>query len=142
MDIGNADGLGLTRRTELARSYGVLGVDESKVDVLDHPYVVDATRYASPRISNGLFRELQDSITQAWNTSLVARIVKEYVEQHSIASVRVFSLVTSVRASLHTSFECDALVCAVYHNHLHFPSKIHPYLGILRLSISNAHAPT
>lgn len=40
----------------------------------------------------GLFRELQDSITQAWNTSLVARIVGEYVEEHGIASVRIFIL--------------------------------------------------
>ncbi|KAF8601571.1 LmbE-like protein [Ceratobasidium sp. AG-I] len=71
LSVGNADGLGLTRQAELARSYGVLGVEENKVKVLDHP-------------------ELQDSITQAWNTSLVAQIVREYVEEHGIASIITF----------------------------------------------------
>ncbi|KAG8737569.1 N-acetylglucosaminyl-phosphatidylinositol de-N-acetylase [Ceratobasidium sp. 428] len=71
LSVGNADGLGLVRRKELVRSYGVLGVEKKKVNVLDHP-------------------ELQDDIKRAWNRSLVAKIVEEYVRGHGIASIITF----------------------------------------------------
>ncbi|KAG8679899.1 N-acetylglucosaminyl-phosphatidylinositol de-N-acetylase, partial [Ceratobasidium sp. 394] len=69
----NADGLGLVRRDELVKSYGVLGVEEAKVEAIDHP-------------------ELQDDIKRAWNASLVAEIVEEYVRLHGIASIITFDI--------------------------------------------------
>jgi N-acetylglucosaminylphosphatidylinositol deacetylase len=37
LSVGNADGLGETRREELSRSLDVLGIDEDKRWVVDHP---------------------------------------------------------------------------------------------------------
>lgn len=39
LSVGNADGLGNTRREELFRSLDVLGVDADKRWIVDHPYV-------------------------------------------------------------------------------------------------------
>lgn len=39
LSVGNADGLGSTRREELTQSLNILGVDDDKRWVVDHPYV-------------------------------------------------------------------------------------------------------
>ena len=40
LSVGDADGLGSTRREELAQSLNVLGIDADKRWIVDHPYVV------------------------------------------------------------------------------------------------------
>ncbi|WWD18200.1 hypothetical protein CI109_102650 [Kwoniella shandongensis] len=45
MSIGNFDGLGEIRRKELVDSYAVLGVEQEKVEIIDHQYLQDGMRY-------------------------------------------------------------------------------------------------
>jgi len=105
LSVGNADRLGMTRQTELARSYGVLGVEESKVNVMDHP-------------------ELQDSITQAWNTSLVAQVVREYVEEYGITSIITFDQHGISSHPNHISLFHGALLAQRTHASLRAPPSI------------------
>jgi N-acetylglucosaminylphosphatidylinositol deacetylase len=43
LSIGDADGLGETRKAELERSLDVLGIEEGKRWIVDHPYVSDTS---------------------------------------------------------------------------------------------------
>ncbi|KDQ10283.1 hypothetical protein BOTBODRAFT_36393 [Botryobasidium botryosum FD-172 SS1] len=71
LSVGNADGLGDTRRREVEESYGVLGVRLDRVAVMDHP-------------------QLQDDITRAWDASVIAELIRPYVEKHDIDTILTF----------------------------------------------------
>ncbi|KAJ3535016.1 hypothetical protein NMY22_g6675 [Coprinellus aureogranulatus] len=71
LSLGNADGLGGTRRDELFRSLDVLGVDADKRWIVDHP-------------------DLQDNITALWDPVVIADVIKPYVVQHGITTILTF----------------------------------------------------
>ncbi|KDQ58798.1 hypothetical protein JAAARDRAFT_193318 [Jaapia argillacea MUCL 33604] len=71
LSIGDADGLGLTRKWELAKSLDVLGVEEGRRWVLDSP-------------------DLKDNITANWDPRTVADVVRPYVLEHQINTILTF----------------------------------------------------
>ncbi|KAH8101197.1 LmbE-like protein [Cristinia sonorae] len=71
MSVGNADGLGVVRKKELEASLDVLGIDQDRRWVLDHP-------------------ELKDNISVYWNPDVIASVVQPYVLEHSITTILTF----------------------------------------------------
>ncbi|XP_031131362.1 probable N-acetylglucosaminyl-phosphatidylinositol de-N-acetylase isoform X1 [Ipomoea triloba] len=71
MSTGNADGMGDTRKQELYLAAATLKVSPQQVNILDHP-------------------DLQDGFGKIWNSDLLAGIVKEEVDGHSIDVVISF----------------------------------------------------
>ncbi|KAI0078335.1 LmbE-like protein [Panus rudis PR-1116 ss-1] len=71
LSVGNAEGLGDIRRRELEGSLDVLGVARGKRWVLDHP-------------------QLQDNMTQQWDSVLVAEVIKPYLLKHNITTILTF----------------------------------------------------
>jgi len=71
LSVGNADGLGETRRGELQKSLRVLGIPPTHSAVVDHP-------------------RLQDNITQMWDSDLVAEVVRPYLRAHNITMLLTF----------------------------------------------------
>ncbi|KAF7970162.1 hypothetical protein HWV62_24868 [Athelia sp. TMB] len=67
LSTGDADGLGLTRPRELARALDILGVDEGKHWIVDHP-------------------DLKDDITATWDPQVIADVVAPYISQNSITT--------------------------------------------------------
>jgi N-acetylglucosaminylphosphatidylinositol deacetylase len=66
LSVGNADGLGFERRSELEDSLDVLGVPKDKRWVIDH-------------------LELQDNFTATWDKALLASIIKPFVVDNNIS---------------------------------------------------------
>lgn len=71
LSTGDADGLGETRRLELARSLDILGVESSDRWLVDHP-------------------ELQDNITSQWDPTIIAEVVRPYLLQHKFTVILTF----------------------------------------------------
>ncbi|KAJ6558680.1 putative deacetylase LmbE-like domain-containing protein [Mycena sp. CBHHK59/15] len=71
LSVGNADGLGEIRKYELESSLDVLGVDEGKRRIVDHP-------------------DLQDNFTTRWDVNVIANIVKPYVLENQINTILTF----------------------------------------------------
>ncbi|CAH9120229.1 unnamed protein product [Cuscuta epithymum] len=71
ISTGNADGLGNTRKQELYRAATTLNVSPQQVKILDHP-------------------DLEDGFGKFWNTDLLARLMKEEVDSHSVDVVISF----------------------------------------------------
>ncbi|XP_050209511.1 uncharacterized protein LOC126660192 isoform X2 [Mercurialis annua] len=71
LSIGNADGIGNTRKHELYQACAVLKVPLQQVKVLDHP-------------------KLQDGFGQVWDHSLLENIIEEEVSGHNINVVITF----------------------------------------------------
>ncbi|TYH75675.1 hypothetical protein ES332_D04G036600v1 [Gossypium tomentosum] len=71
LSIGNADGMGSSRKDELYRACVVHKIQLQQVNVLDHP-------------------ELQDGFGKVWNHGLVARIIEEEVYSHVIDVIITF----------------------------------------------------
>lgn len=86
LSTGDADGLGNIRREELDRSLGVLGVASNSRRVLDHPCVLPGS--STQRLSDILYRDLQDNITAMWNPATIAEVVYPFVNEHKITTVR------------------------------------------------------
>ena len=58
---GNFTGQGITRRTELIQSANILGIDRSRVTIVDNKY-------------------LQDGMDNNWSATLIAEVLLEYVQ--------------------------------------------------------------
>ncbi|KAJ8771965.1 hypothetical protein K2173_027142 [Erythroxylum novogranatense] len=71
LSIGDADGLGKTRKDELCRACAVLQVPLQQVKVLNHP-------------------ELQDGFGLVWDHNLMAQIIEEEVSAHEINMIITF----------------------------------------------------
>ncbi|KZP25025.1 LmbE-like protein [Athelia psychrophila] len=71
LSTGDADGLGLTRPNELARALGVLGVDDDKHWVANHP-------------------NLKDNFTATWDPQVIAAVVEPYISQNAITTILTF----------------------------------------------------
>ncbi|KAL0959910.1 hypothetical protein HGRIS_011575 [Hohenbuehelia grisea] len=71
LSTGDADGLGDIRTSELAHSLDILGVKPDHRWVLNHP-------------------QLKDNITVTWDTSVIADVVRPYVEKHRITTILTF----------------------------------------------------
>ncbi|EGO03869.1 hypothetical protein SERLA73DRAFT_175559 [Serpula lacrymans var. lacrymans S7.3] len=71
LSTGNADGMGERRRGELSRSLDVLGIDQEKRWVVDHP-------------------ELQDNITMQWNAEVIAETITPYILENRITTILTF----------------------------------------------------
>ncbi|KAH0826601.1 LmbE-like protein [Lanmaoa asiatica] len=71
MSVGNADGFGETRKEELSRSLDVMGIDQDKRWVVDHPM-------------------LQDNITLQWDASVIAVVIAPYVVNNHITTILTF----------------------------------------------------
>ncbi|KAJ4851489.1 hypothetical protein Tsubulata_026239 [Turnera subulata] len=71
LSIGNADGMGNTRKEELYQACAVLKVPLQQVKVLDHP-------------------NLQDGFGQKWDKNLLAKIIGEEVSGHDIGMIITF----------------------------------------------------
>ncbi|CAG8649483.1 3937_t:CDS:2, partial [Ambispora leptoticha] len=70
-DECNEQGLGEERKKEIEQSCRVFGIDESLVNIEEHP-------------------SLQDNPNTSWNTGLIADILKEYVEKNGIDTIISF----------------------------------------------------
>lgn len=90
MSVGNADGLGAIRKYELGSSLDLLGVDTDKRLVVDHPYVLLARR-AFGGVSYAMCRDLQDNFTAHWDAETIASVLKPYVLENRINTVRAHS---------------------------------------------------
>jgi len=71
MSVGNADGLGETRKEELSRSLDVLRIDQDRRWVVDHPM-------------------LQDNITMEWDPSVISVVIAPYVVKNHITTILTF----------------------------------------------------
>ncbi|KAF8548960.1 LmbE-like protein [Imleria badia] len=71
MSVGNADGHGKVRKEELHRSLDVMGIDQDKRWVVDHPM-------------------LQDNITLEWDPSVIAVVIAPYVVNNHITTILTF----------------------------------------------------
>ncbi|TFK67147.1 LmbE-like protein [Pluteus cervinus] len=71
MSVGNADGLGFTRRDELQQSLNVLGVSKEKSWVVDHP-------------------QLQDNFTAIWDSHIIADTIRPFITDNAITIVLTF----------------------------------------------------
>ncbi|KAG6836776.1 hypothetical protein H0H93_003554 [Arthromyces matolae] len=71
LSIGNADGLGLIRKEELARSLEVLDIPSHRRWVVDHP-------------------DLQDNFTASWDASTIASVIEPYVRKNNIDTILTF----------------------------------------------------
>ncbi|KAG1753594.1 N-acetylglucosaminylphosphatidylinositoldeacety la se [Suillus paluster] len=71
LSSGNADGIGEQRKGELWRSLDILGVEEERRWIVEHP-------------------QLQDNITQEWDAEIIAEVLRPYVIEHHITSVLTF----------------------------------------------------
>ncbi|CAL1699297.1 unnamed protein product [Somion occarium] len=71
LSVGNAEGLGNIRRDELQRSLDVLGVDQGRRWVVDHP-------------------ELPDNMTVHWDAHAIADVVRPYIVKYNIGTVLTF----------------------------------------------------
>ena len=71
LSTGDANGLGHLRRRELQGSLDVLGVAPDRRWSVDHPH-------------------LQDNITQHWDSTLIADVVRPYILQHNIDTILTF----------------------------------------------------
>ncbi|KAG2139431.1 putative deacetylase LmbE-like domain-containing protein [Suillus cothurnatus] len=69
LSSGNADGLGERRKGELVRSLDILGVDKDSRWIIEHP-------------------QLQDNITQQWDAEIIAEVLRPFVIENHITSVR------------------------------------------------------
>ncbi|KAI9384291.1 hypothetical protein POPTR_012G041700v4 [Populus trichocarpa] len=69
--IGNADGMGNTRKDEFYQACAVLKVPLQQVKVLDHP-------------------DLQDGFGKVWDHELLAKIIEEEVSSHGIDMIITF----------------------------------------------------
>ncbi|KAJ6418667.1 N-ACETYLGLUCOSAMINYL-PHOSPHATIDYLINOSITOL DE-N-ACETYLASE-RELATED [Salix purpurea] len=69
--IGNADGIGNTRKQEFYQACAVLKVPLQQVKVLDHP-------------------DLQDGFGKVWDHELLAKIIEEEVSSHGIDMIITF----------------------------------------------------
>ncbi|KAI9488859.1 putative deacetylase LmbE-like domain-containing protein [Zychaea mexicana] len=79
--LGNADGLGATRKKELTRSCQVLGIPPVDVKALDHGQV---------NLFSFFSQDLQDGMKNTWSPTLIAGIVKDYVTKHKIDTIITF----------------------------------------------------
>ncbi|KAG0697599.1 putative deacetylase LmbE-like domain-containing protein [Suillus ampliporus] len=73
LSSGNADGIGERRKGELGRSLDILGIEEDKRWIVEHP-------------------ELQDNITQQWDAEVIAEVLQPFVIEHHITSVLTFDI--------------------------------------------------
>ncbi|KAF8650899.1 hypothetical protein AX16_005046 [Volvariella volvacea WC 439] len=71
ISVGNADGLGRTRRKEFEKSTHVLGIPKDNVFILDHAL-------------------LQDDILSDWDPIAIARVIKPIIENNNITTVLTF----------------------------------------------------
>ncbi|CAG8641483.1 1050_t:CDS:2 [Ambispora gerdemannii] len=71
LSSGNEQGLGEERKIEIEQSCRVFGIDESLVNVEEHP-------------------ALQDNPKELWNTAVITDILKEYVEKNGIDTIISF----------------------------------------------------
>ncbi|CAL1385883.1 unnamed protein product [Linum trigynum] len=71
LSIGNADGMGNTRKDELYQACLVLKVQPQQVKILDHP-------------------DLQDGFGLVWDRGLLSKTIKEEVSTHHIDTVITF----------------------------------------------------
>jgi len=71
LSVGNADGLGDTRRRELGESLDVLGVAENKRWILDK-------------------LEFQDDMNAKWDAGLIADTVYKYITDYNISTILTF----------------------------------------------------
>ncbi|KAH9886461.1 putative deacetylase LmbE-like domain-containing protein [Cubamyces lactineus] len=71
LSVGNADGLGYTRRQELVQSLDVLGIEEGR------RWVVDRS-------------DLQDNFTAQWEPEVISDVLKPYVLEHRIDAILTF----------------------------------------------------
>ncbi|KAI0326163.1 LmbE-like protein [Cubamyces sp. BRFM 1775] len=71
LSVGNANGLGNTRRHELVQSLEVLGIEEGRRWVIDRP-------------------DLQDNFTAQWEPEVISDVLKPYVLEHCIDSILTF----------------------------------------------------
>uniref|UniRef100_A0A6N2KCG3 N-acetylglucosaminylphosphatidylinositol deacetylase n=1 Tax=Salix viminalis TaxID=40686 RepID=A0A6N2KCG3_SALVM len=93
--IGNADGIGNTRKQEFYQACAVLKVPLQQVKVLDHP-------------------DLQDGFGKVWDHELLAKIIEEEVSSHGIDMIITFD-------NLWVSGHCNHRdvhhgVCRLLHN--------------------------
>jgi LmbE family N-acetylglucosaminyl deacetylase len=95
---GNADGLGSQRAGELAKSYEVLGVPQSRIILFGHPCdpcpLARENRLATAVLRHELppcppsCSELQDDMTAEWNPDVIAETIKQIVDTRNIQNVR------------------------------------------------------
>ncbi|PCH35190.1 LmbE-like protein [Wolfiporia cocos MD-104 SS10] len=71
LSVGNADGLGGTRRLELERSLDVLGIEPNRRWVEDRP-------------------DLQDNITARWDPEIISEVLRPYVLENEITTILTF----------------------------------------------------
>ncbi|KAH8828638.1 putative deacetylase LmbE-like domain-containing protein [Flagelloscypha sp. PMI_526] len=71
LSTGNADGLGEVRRREFGDALDVLGIEPGRRMLVDHP-------------------ELQDNITQHWNSQIIANELRDFVVEHGITLIMAF----------------------------------------------------
>ncbi|KAF9234245.1 putative deacetylase LmbE-like domain-containing protein, partial [Melanogaster broomeanus] len=71
LSVGNADGLGETRKEELSRSLDVMGIDPARRWAIDHPM-------------------LQDNMTLQWDASVIAVVIAPYVVNNNITTIMTF----------------------------------------------------
>ncbi|KIJ05126.1 hypothetical protein PAXINDRAFT_93861, partial [Paxillus involutus ATCC 200175] len=71
LSVGDAEGLGETRKEELSRSLDVMGIDHDKRWVIDHPM-------------------LQDNMTLQWDASVIAVVIAPYVVKNNITTILTF----------------------------------------------------
>lgn len=86
LSSGNADGIGERRKGELARSLDILGVEKDNRWIIEHPCVIPLHRVHESLTS--CFRRLQDNITQQWEAEVIAEVLRPFVIEHHITSVR------------------------------------------------------
>jgi N-acetylglucosaminylphosphatidylinositol deacetylase len=84
LSTGNADGLGETRRLELARSLDILGVESSNRWLIDHPFVSYSKVF---KRTNSIYSKLQDNITSQWDPKIIAEVIMPYLLQHKFTVV-------------------------------------------------------
>lgn len=86
LSSGNADGIGEQRKGELVRSLDILGVEKDNRWIIEHPCVIPLHRVHKSLTS--CFRQLQDNITQQWDAEIIAQVLRPFVIEHHITSVR------------------------------------------------------
>jgi N-acetylglucosaminylphosphatidylinositol deacetylase len=86
LSSGNADGLGERRKGELVRSLDILGVDKDNRWIIEHPCVT--LLHGFHKSLTSCFRQLQDNITQQWDAEIIAEVLRPFVIENHITSVR------------------------------------------------------
>ncbi|EIW78420.1 N-acetylglucosaminylphosphatidylinositoldeacety la se [Coniophora puteana RWD-64-598 SS2] len=87
---GDADGLGKIREQELADSLAILGVEQGKHWVLDHP-------------------ELQDNITLTWDAEVIVEVIQPFVTSNQITAILTFDFQGISSHPNHRSLPAGAL---------------------------------